>query len=402
MTVIGTEFGNTARMGVIEQPTQIRVAGHWWATCEPIGEDGAFVQLAVPLVGSDGLYFGVEVHAPPGWCQAARDIVSTYQNVYRDTTGEEPSELVIPPAGLARSLAGDSIEVGWVDDVLGVIGAGVGAYFGGPGGAAAGYGLGNLAGGAIDGALEDSPAPRPASLPPVGSQANRARILAFVNIGPTTDAETARQRLSFGVSQHWDAGDLADGRAMLAALPASGAVDWARVLAAAPVAGGSQSSSQGSSQGLAQLLAGLGGSQGSSQGLAQLLGALGGSQGSSQGLAQLLGALGGSQGSSQGLAQLLQGVLSGSASGNAAGANAAGLQALLAGLLGRTASGAPSGDAMAQLLSLAIRMVSDDAQHVPSSSSARRSRRSSRSSSRSRSSRSSTARRLADAVQGDT
>ncbi len=100
--------------------------------------------------------------------------------------------------------------------------------------------LGGLAGGAIQalgGLFGGGPPPprfdphRPRSLPAGGSPENLRRILDFVHVADGEDASSARRKLVEGASNHWNVTDYDDAMHLVGALPQSGPISTAVLVA---------------------------------------------------------------------------------------------------------------------------------------------------------------------------
>lgn len=217
-------------------PLELR--GQWIARAAPWDRDGYVAEIAFPLPDGDHA-LTITAAVPPGLVRRILESAMAYQSEVSGYGFEEPGTIYLPN-GLPLA---PSWEVGLeLAPILGAVGGVIGTAVGGPAGTAIGGALGSLAGSAISAATADPT--RPATLPPVGSTANRSRILSFLGITPGEDAASVRAKLLDGTHRGWDSGDLADAAVMLARVPPSGPVDLAVLTApsppGAPTAAGNQ------------------------------------------------------------------------------------------------------------------------------------------------------------------
>lgn len=182
--------------------------------------DGYIVHLYIPLAGGT-LHARITAEFSPGWSDRVASVVRAHNSPEVSGAGEPagwclPSGHYFPPPWMYPAAP----EVGDLGTQLGgLLGGALGTAAGGPAGTALGAGLGSALGGLIESAAGGGGGGaqvRPASLPPGGSPANRARILQFIGAAPGMDAATIAARLATGAASQWHPDDLADARAMLA------------------------------------------------------------------------------------------------------------------------------------------------------------------------------------------
>lgn len=223
--------GDLVRVARRVEAVPYELRGQWIAKAAPWGADGYVAELSFPLP-DDEHALTITAAVSPGLVRRVLESGLMYQSEVSGYGFEEPGTIYLPN-GLPLS---PSWEVGLeLAPILGAVGGVIGTAVGGPAGTALGGALGSLAGSAIGAATADPT--RPASLPPVGSQANRSRILSFLQITPGEDASSVRAKLIDGTHRGWDPGDLADAAVMLARVPPSGPVDLAVLTAPSPEGG---------------------------------------------------------------------------------------------------------------------------------------------------------------------